>query len=204
MYKGEKFNSLTHLLGTVLASIGCSALVSFAILQGDVYRIVGFSIYSAATIGLYLTSTVYHSVRGPFKTFMQRMDHISIYLMIAGSYTPFTLVTLRGAWGWSLFGVIWGLALVGIAQEIILGKKTRRYSLIIYLLMGWIIVIAMKPLIAALPLGGILWLAAGGLCYTGGVGFYVFDEKIRHFHGIWHLFVLAGTICQFISLYKYV
>jgi hemolysin III len=204
MYHGEKFNSISHLFGVMLAIVGCSALVTMSLPKGDMYRIVAFSIYGIATIGLYLTSSIYHSVRGPFKVFMQRMDHISIYLMIAGSYTPFTLITLKGVWGWSLFGVIWGLALIGIIQEVILGKRTRKYSLIIYLLMGWLIVVAMKPMIHALPAAALWWLAAGGLSYTGGVGFYVLDEKIKHFHGVWHLFVLSGTICQFICLYFYV
>lgn len=204
MYKGERFNGITHLFGVVLAVTGCWALISFAVAKGDVYRIVGFSIYSITCIGLYLTSTIYHSIRGPRKALLQKLDHMSIYLMIAGTYTPITLVMFEGAWRWSLFGIIWGLAIIGITQEIILGRRTRRYSLIIYLLMGWLIVVAIKPLIVALPPGGLVWLAIGGLFYTGGVGFYVYDKKIRHFHGIWHLFVLMGTISQFICLYYYV
>ena len=156
-------------------------------------------------IFLYLTSTIYHSLKlGKWKDFFRQMDYISIYLMIAGSYTPFTLITLTGAWGWTLFGIIWGLAAFGIAQEVIIGKKTRRYSLIIYLLMGWLIVIAIKPLIASLAPAGLWWLIIGGLSYTFGVIFFVRDEQFRHFHGIWHLFVMGGSICQFVSLYLYV
>ncbi len=205
MYKGEKFNSISHLIGTALAFVGAFYLVSVAIAKNDVLKIVGFTVYGAMLIFLYSASTLYHSVRaGPVKDFLRQMDYFSIYLMIAGSYTPFTLVTLRGVWGWSLFSIVWVLAAIGIAQEIWIGKKTRRYSLIIYLLMGWLIVLAIKPLIASLNQEGFNWLAAGGLFYTFGVIFFVFDEKVRHFHGIWHLFVLGGSICQFVCLYLFV
>jgi hemolysin III len=138
------------------------------------------------------------------KDLFRQLDYVSIYLMIAGSYTPITLITLQGALGWTLFGIIWGLAVIGIIQEILLGKKTRKFSIFIYLLMGWLILIAIKPLVNSMPAGGLWWLVAGGLSYTLGVGFFLNDEKVRHFHGIWHLFVLAGSICQFISLYVYV
>lgn len=205
MYKGEKFNSYSHLIGTILAAVGASLLVSAAIDKGDAFKIVAFSIYSVMLVFLYATSTIYHSVPvGRIKDFFRQMDYISIYLMIAGSYTPFTLVTLKGAWGWSIFGVIWGLALIGIIQEVIIGKKTRKYSLLIYLLMGWLIVLAIKPLLASLAPMGVVWLTAGGIAYTVGVIFFVFDEKVRHFHGIWHLFVLAGSICQFLCLFLFV
>lgn len=205
MYKGEKFNSISHLIGAVLALIGVSYLLSIAIAKEDAIKIIGFGIYGAMMIFLYLTSTIYHSLKlGKWKDFFRQMDYISIYLMIAGSYTPFTLITLPGAWGWTLFAIIWGLAAIGIAQEVIIGKKTRRYSLIIYLLMGWLIVVAIKPLIASLNQAGFMWLVAGGLAYTFGVIFFVFDEKVKHFHGIWHLFVLAGSICQFFCLFLFV
>jgi hemolysin III len=204
MYKGERFNSISHLIGMVLAFIGASYLVSAAIEKNDVIKIIGFSVYSIMLVFLYLTSTIYHSTKGRLKNFFRQMDYISIYLMIAGSYTPLTLVTLKGPWGWSLFGVIWGLALIGITQEVLIGKKTRRYSLIIYLLMGWLILLAIKPLIASLASGGLWWLVAGGLAYTFGVIFFLFDEKVKHFHGIWHLFVLAGSVCQFLCLFLFV
>lgn len=205
MYKGEKFNSYTHLFGTILAFIGASFLVSVAIEKQDLFKIVAFSVYSLMLVFLYTISTIYHSVRvGKWKDLFRQLDYISIYLMIAGSYTPFTLITLKGPWGWSLFGVIWGLALLGITQEIMIGKKTRRYSLIIYLLMGWLIVLAINPLLASLAPAGVRWLVAGGIAYTVGVIFFVFDEKVRHFHGIWHLFVLAGSICQFLCLFLFV
>ncbi len=204
MYKGERFNSFTHLIGAVLAFIGASLLISQAIQKNDLIKIIGFSVYGAMLIFLYMTSTIYHSVKGPRKNFFRQMDYISIYLMIAGTYTPFTLITLRGVWGWSLFTIIWTLALLGIAQEVILGKKTRRYSLIIYLLMGWLIAVAIKPLMDSLSTPGFWWLAVGGFAYTFGVIFFVFDEKVKHFHGIWHLFVLAGSICQFLCLFLFV
>ena len=153
---------------------------------------------------LYTISTLYHSLKEPQKSFFQRLDHLSIYLMIAGSYTPLTLLVLQGAWRWSIFGVIWGLAILGMSQEILIGKKTRKLSLLIYLLMGWLIVVAMGPLIEAMPFYGLVWLALGGVLYTGGVVFYVLDEKMKHAHGIWHLFVLGGSISQFICLLVYV
>ncbi len=205
MYNGERFNSISHLIGAVLSCIGVSFLLAVAIEKGDVLKIVGFGVYGAMMIFLYSTSTIYHSVKsGRLKDFFRQMDYISIYLMIAGTYTPFTLISLNGVWGWTLFGVIWGLATVGIAQEVLIGKKTRRYSLIIYLLMGWLIVLAIKPLTASLNTMGFHWLVAGGLAYTFGVIFFVFDEKVKHFHGIWHLFVLAGSICQFFCLFLFV
>ena len=204
MYKGERFNSISHLIGVILACVGVSFLISSSAVQNDIFKIVAFSIYGTILIGLYLVSTIYHSIQGPWKNIFRQLDYLSIYVMIAGSYTPFTLITLRGAWGWSLFAAIWILAVLGIIQEIYLGKKTRKYSLIIYLLMGWLIVIAIKPLIASLAPAGLWWLIIGGLSYTFGVIFFVRDEQFRHFHGIWHLFVMGGSICQFVSLYLYV
>lgn len=205
MYKGEKFNSISHLLGLILAFAGAFYLVGLAIRGGNVWKIVGFSVYGGMLILLYFVSTLYHSTRNDRrKSFLRQLDYISIYLMIAGTYTPFTLITLQGALGWTFFAVIWLLAAIGITQEIILGKKTRLYSLIIYPLMGWLIVFAIQPLIEKLSTAGMWWLAAGGLFYTFGIIFFLFDEKVRHFHGIWHLCVLAGSISQFICLLFYV
>ena len=204
MYHGERFNSSTHLMGTVLAAAGAAVLVVLAARQGDPWKIVSFSIYGAMLLLLYTLSTLYHSTRGKAKDVLRNLDQCSIYLLIAGTYTPFTLVTLRGAWGWSLFGVIWGLAALGIAQEAWLGKGARILSLVIYVLMGWLSVIAIKPLIAALTPAGFAWLAAGGLFYTGGIIFYALDEKLRHGHGIWHLFVLAGSASHYLAILLYV
>ncbi len=204
MYHGERFNSGTHLVGAALAAAGATVLVVFAALQGDPWKIVSVSIYGVMLLTLYTVSTLYHSMRGTAKAVLRKLDHCSIYLLIAGSYTPFALVTLRGAWGWSLFGVIWGLAAVGIAQEAWLAKGARIPSLVIYFLMGWLAVVAVDPLIDALTPAGFAWLAAGGLLYTGGIVFYAFDETLRHGHGIWHLFVLAGSATQYFAILMYV
>ncbi len=200
MYYGERLNSITHLMGAVLAAAGAAVLVVLAARLGDPWKIVSFSIYGLMLFALYTMSTLYHSIRGKGKRVLQKLDQCSIYLLIAGTYTPFTLVTLRGAWGWSLFGVIWGLAALGIAQEAWLGKGARILSLVIYVLMGWLCVIAIKPLLAALPPAGFAWLAAGGLFYTVGIIFYALDEKLRHGHGIWHLFVLAGSTSHYLAI----
>ncbi len=204
MYHGERFNGITHLMGTALAAAGATVLVVLAARQGDPWKIVSFSIYGAMLFALYTLSTLYHSTRGKLKDVFRKLDQCSIYLLIAGTYTPFTLVTLRGAWGWSLFGVIWGLAALGIVQEAWLGKGARILSLVIYVLMGWLCVIAIKPLLAALPPAGFAWLAAGGLFYTVGIIFYALDEKLRHGHGIWHLFVLAGSASHYLAILLYV
>jgi hemolysin III len=204
MYYGERFNGITHLMGAVLAAAGTAVLVVLAARLGDPWKIVSFSIYGFMLFALYALSTLYHSTRGKLKRVFQKLDHCSIYLLIAGTYTPFTLVTLRGAWGWSLFGVIWGLAALGIAQEAWLGKGARVVSVVIYVLMGWLSVIAIRPLIAALTPAGFAWLAAGGLFYTGGIIFYALDAKLRHGHGIWHLFVLAGSASHYLAILLYV
>ena len=204
MYHGERFNSITHVVGAALAAAGGVLLIVLAAQSGDPWKIVSFSIYAAMLLTLYVTSSLYHSVRGAAKNVLQKMDHCAIYLLIAGTYTPFTLVTLRGAWGWSLFGIVWGLAVIGIAQEIWYAKGARILSLVIYVLMGWLAVLGIVPLIAALGGTGFAWLAAGGLCYTGGIVFYALDRKIRHGHGIWHLFVLGGSICHYITVLAYV
>ncbi len=204
MYYGERLNSITHLMGAVLAAAGAAVLVVLAARLGDPWKIVSFSIYGLMLFALYTMSTLYHSIRGKGKRVLQKLDQCSIYLLIAGTYTPFTLVTLRGAWGWSLFGVIWGLAALGIAQEAWLGKGARILSLVIYFLMGWLSVIAVKPLLAALTPAGFAWLAAGGLFYTVGIIFYALDEKLRHGHGIWHMFVLAGSVSHYLAILLYV
>ncbi|WP_255988874.1 PAQR family membrane homeostasis protein TrhA [Chitinolyticbacter albus] len=204
MYHGERFNGYSHLAGAVLALAGTSFAIVEASLYDDAWKIVGVSIYGATLILLYTISTLYHSLQGRAKQVFQRLDHCAIYLLIAGSYTPFTLVTLRGGWGWSIFGINWGLAILGIVQELWIGRRTRVFSLLIYVLMGWLILFAMGPLLAALSPAGLAWLAAGGLFYTVGIVFFVFDERIPHGHGIWHLFVLAGSICQYVSILAYV
>lgn len=204
MHAGERFNSITHLVGAVLAVAGAAALITSASLKGDPWRIVGFSVYGAMLVALYLASTLYHALRGRAKAVFQKLDHCSIYLLIAGSYTPFALVSLHGAWGWSLLGVVWSLAALGIVQEIWLARGARVLSLVIYVLMGWLALVAVVPLWQALGPAGFAWLAAGGALYTLGIAFYANDHRLRHAHGIWHLFVLGGSACHFFTLLLYV
>ncbi|MDK2123556.1 PAQR family membrane homeostasis protein TrhA [Parachitinimonas caeni] len=204
MYYTERFNGISHLVGTLLAIVGLVILVTLASMQGDPWKVVGFSVYGATLVLLYGVSTLYHSVRGRAKAVFQKLDHSAIYLLIAGSYTPFTLVTLRGVWGWTLFGLVWGLAVFGIVQELTLGRKTRLLSMILYVLMGWLALIAIKPLVLALPWAGLAWLGGGGLIYSAGIYFFLNDERIKHGHGIWHLFVLGGSVCQYFSVLFYV
>jgi len=204
MYRGERFNGLTHLSGAFLALGGAVVLIVIGALKGDPWRIVSFSIYGATLFFLYLSSTLYHSTRGHAKDVFRKLDHAAIYLLIAGTYTPFTLVTLNGPWGWSLFGVVWGLALLGIAQEIWFAKGARNLSLAIYLLMGWVALVAVVPLVRALSWPGFALMLAGGAVYTIGIVFYLFDERFRHFHGIWHLFVLAGSALHYVAILLYV
>ncbi|WP_374035854.1 hemolysin III family protein [Bdellovibrio bacteriovorus] len=203
MYHGERFNSITHLVGAALSVAGTSVLITLATITGDFWKIVATSVYGGMLVLLYTISTLYHSFQGRSKQIFQKLDHIAIYLLIAGTYTPFTLITLRGPWGWWLFGINWSLALLGITYELTLSHRTRVPSMIIYVLMGWLVVVAMKPLTAALPSTGIFWLALGGLLYTGGIGFFLYDEKVKHFHGIWHLFVLGGSACQYFCILFY-
>jgi hemolysin III len=204
MVYGERFNGISHLVGASLATLGAVLLVVIAARMGDPWKIVSFSIYGAMLISLYVASTLYHSLRGRAKAIWQKFDHCSIYLLIAGSYTPFALVSLRGAWGWTLLGAVWTLAVVGIVQEVVWARGARVTSLVIYLLMGWLALAVIAPLWVALTPRGFAWLAAGGLFYTVGIIFYLADQRIRHGHGLWHLFVLGGSSCHFITVLFFV
>ena len=204
MYHGERFNSISHLIGAALALAALVVLVVFASLKGDPWKILSFSIYGTTLFLLYTLSTLYHSLRGRVKEIFQKLDHVAIYLLIAGSYTPFTLITLRGIWGWSLFTIVWSLAIIGIVIDYLHQDGPRFYQMIIYLLMGWVVLVALYPLLQNLPAAGIIWLVVGGLCYTGGMVFYALDEKLNHAHGIWHLFVLAGSVSHFLAILLYV
>ena len=204
MYHGEKFNAWTHLVGAVLAAVGSIWLLVMAALDGSPQKIISVAIYGVTLVLLYTVSTVYHSVRGRSKVVMQKCDHLSIYLLIAGSYTPFCLVTLHGPWGWSLFGIVWGMAVIGMLQEIKPRSEARILSLVIYAVMGWIVLVAVKPLIAALGTTGFAWLAAGGVFYTVGIIFFALDSRLRHAHGIWHLFVITGSLLHFVAILFYV
>lgn len=197
MPHGEKFNIYTHLFGTLLALGGMVFLIVHSSIYQDAWKIVSVSIYGSALVLLYLISTLYHLQKpGKRKEIFQVLDHCAIYLLIAASYTPYTLVSLSGGWGWSLFGISWGLCVIGIIQEIWIGRRTQVFSMTIYLVMGWLILIAAKPLSLSLSSAGIFWLALGGVVYTLGVIFFLLDEKYKHFHGIWHLFVIGGVFAN--------
>ena len=204
MYHGEKFNAITHLAGALLALAGAVALIVLAAREGDPWKVVSVSIYGATLVLLYSFSALYHSLRGRAKNVLRELDHHSIYLLIAGSYTPFCLVTLRGPWGWSLFGVVWGLAVLGSLQELWLKNSARILSVVIYIVMGWVALVALIQLLHALGPAGFAWLVAGGLFYTIGIVFYVIDARLKHAHGIWHLFVLAGSASHYVAILKYV
>lgn len=204
MYYGEKFNALTHLVGAVLALAGSIVLVVLAALAGDPWKIVSVSIYGVTLVLLYTFSTAYHSVRGRAKNVLRELDHHAIYLLIAGSYTPFCLVTLRGPWGWSLFGVVWGLAAFGSLQELRPQNGARILSVVIYVVMGWVALVALIPMKQALGSDGFAWVAAGGLFYTVGIVFYALDERLTHAHGVWHLFVIAGSTTHYVAVLRYV
>ncbi len=204
MYPGERFNAWTHLFGALLALAGAVWLIVIAAASGDPLKTVSVTVYGLTLVTLYSISTVYHSVRGRAKRVLRKLDHLSIYLLIAGSYTPFCLITLRGPWGWSLFGIIWSLAAIGMLQEIKPRSEARVMSLVIYAVMGWIVLVAIRPLLENLGTAGFVWLAAGGVFYTVGIIFFAFDERFRHWHGIWHLFVIAGSLMHFIAILFYV
>ncbi|MBL4679626.1 MAG: hemolysin III family protein [Pseudomonadales bacterium] len=208
MYYGERLNSISHLLGATFALIGLGALLTISIPTGDLWLIFSFSVFGITLILLYTMSTLYHSFHPPkLKKLFKLLDHISIYLLIAGTYTPYMLVTLRDGNGWLMAQVIWALAALGILSEITLsGRLVKIGQLTCYLSMGWAIVFDFSNLEAALPEAGVKLLIAGGIAYTAGVIFYVLDKmkRLNHAHGIWHLFVLGGSVCHFIGILGYV
>lgn len=202
--RGEIFNSVTHLVGSAFALGGLVVLLVVAVWTGDPWKIGSFAVYGVALVELYLVSTLYHAVRGRAKRIFRRLDHTSIYVLIAGTYTPFALVALRERWGRPLFATVWGLALIGIAQEFLVPRRIRGLSVSLYLLMGWLAVVFFVPLRQAIGSSGMIWLAAGGILYTTGVFFYLVDEKYAHSHGIFHLFVLAGSVLHFFVILFFV
>lgn len=204
MDDGEKFNALTHLVGAVLALVGAVVLIVLAALNGDLWKVVSVSIYGVTLVLLYSFSALYHSLHGRAKNLLRKLDHHSIYLLIAGSYTPFCLVTLRGPWGWSLLGVVWGLAALGSLLELRPQSGARILSVVIYVVMGWVALAALVPLLQALGPAGFAWVVAGGLFYTVGIVFYVLDTRLTHAHGIWHLFVIAGSATHYVAILHYV
>jgi hemolysin III len=201
MYAGERFNSITHVIGTVMAVVGTAVIVSSA---ASARAVIASTIYGTMLILAYLSSTLYHSVRGPKKELFHIFDRCAIYLLIAGTYTPFTLLTLRGPVGWWLFVTIWTLAIAGILKDVFFPGRFSIASAMFYLLMGWLMVIAFEPLRQSLPMAGIAWLAAGGILYTVGTIFFALSKHVVHTHGVWHLCVLGGSICHFVAVLRYV
>ncbi len=208
MYYGERLNSISHLVGAAFALVGLGALLTVGIQTGDPWTMVSFAVFGTTMVLLYTMSTLYHSFQPPgLKRLFQLFDHISIYLLIAGTYTPFMLVSLRDGNGWLIFSVVWTLAAIGTLSEIFLkGRAVKVGQLIIYLGMGWACTYDLASLKAALSEAGFWWLTVGGLAYTGGIVFYVLDKmkKLDHAHGIWHIFVLAGSVSHFIAVIGYV
>ncbi len=200
----EIANSLSHGLGLVAALAGAPVLLVHAAHRGDGALITGTALFCATVVLTYLASTLYHALPpGRAKRVFRVLDHSSIYLLIAGTYTPFTLGVLRGAWGWSLFGAIWGLATVGIVLKSLRRAAHPVVSTGLYLVMGWVVVIAADPMFSRVPRAGLLWLLAGGLFYTLGVVFFAADSRLRYGHLIWHVFVLGGTVCHYFAVLWY-
>lgn len=200
MYKGERFNSISHLVGASLALVGGAVLITQGVLSGDVSKIVSYSIYAGTLFILYLSSTLYHSVAGPTKRVLRIFDHQAIYLLIAGTYTPYAMVALRDSIGWWFLATIWSLAAAGLILDVVNRNGTRVFSLLLYLAMGWLCVFALDAFVSALSPESLAWLIAGGIFYTSGIVFYVLDKRYPWCHGVWHLFVLAGSTCHYISI----
>lgn len=203
---GEEIaNSLTHGAGLALSIAGLVVMLVAAATRGDAWVIVSCAVYGSTLVLLYLSSTLYHALaRTRARNVLRRLDHAAIYLLIAGTYTPFVLVSLRGPWGWTLFGISWGLALLGIVTKAVLGPRWPIVSTTVYLLMGWLVLVAVGPLITHVPGGAIRWLVAGGLAYSFGVIFFASDHRVRYAHAVWHLFVLAGSVCHYVAVFGYV
>lgn len=200
----EFVNVLSHGVGLLLSIAALTLMVVFASLDGNAWHIVGAAIFGASLVVLYLASTLFHGVRKPdVRKWLNVLDHAAIYILIAGTYTPFLLVTLNGAWGWSLFGVIWGLAIAGVVFKIFFTGRFNAVSTIVYVLMGWLIVIAIVPLFENLPTAGLIWLVAGGISYSVGAVFFMFD-RLPFNHAIFHFLVLGGSVCHFFAVFLYV
>jgi len=200
----EMANSIIHGIGVVLAIVGLAVLVIYAGRYGSAWHIVGCSVFGATLVVLYTSSTLYHSIRHPrVKAVLRFFDHSAIYLLIAGSYTPFTLVNLRGPWGWFLFGLIWSLAILGIVLRITLHRRLKQASVALYIAMGWAVLVAVKPMLSAIAPGGIVLLLLGGIAYTAGIVFYSW-RRLPYHHSIWHVFVLAGSALHFFAVLFFV
>ena len=200
----EVANAVTHGVGLVLSLIGMPILILAALDRGERATVIGASVFGATLIALYAASTLYHAIPHPaIKQKLRVVDHAAIYLLIAGTYTPFTLGVLRGTWGWTLFGIVWTLAALGVLFKVVFGSGAMaKVSTAIYVAMGWVIIIAIKPLMASMEHAGLMLLVAGGLCYTGGVIFYV-DRRRTWTHPVWHLFVMGGSLCHYFAVLWY-
>lgn len=201
---GEEIaNAVSHGIGLLAAIVASPFMIAYAVERGTLANVIGVSIFAATMMFMYFTSTVYHAVPHPRgKKLLRLLDHNAIYLLIAGTYTPLVLGVLYGAWGWTLFGLVWGLALAGIVLKTVSGQRFHGLAVGIYVAMGWLVVIAVKPLIAAMAPAGIAWLVVGGVAYTGGIWFYR-HEEMPYSHFIWHLFVLTGTVCHVVAVMVY-
>lgn len=200
----ELANSVTHGVGLGISAVGAAVLVVLTALHGDPWQIFSSVVYGASLVALYTASTLYHSFRPPkIKRVLRIFDHCAIYLLIAGSYTPFALVSLRGGWGWTLFGLVWGLAVAGILFKVFFTGRLNALSTTVYVLMGWLCVVAAKPIIAMVPTGALWWLAAGGIIYTAGTIFY-HNRRVPYSHAIWHLFVIGGSACHYFAISRYI
>lgn len=207
MYYGERLNSITHLIGAVLALVGFGALLTISIQSQQPLMVLGFVVFGLSLIQLYTMSTLYHSLPFPrVKRIFQKLDHVSIYLLIAGTYTPYMLLPLWDSGGMEMLIVIWTMAVFGLLLDLFVRRRIEWLQIMIYLVMGWVCTLNYGALRASVPTAGVIWLTIGGMAYTLGVIFYVLDnfQKLRHAHGIWHLFVLAGSLCHFISIVGYV
>jgi hemolysin III len=202
-HREEIANSLSHGAGLIAALVAAPFLIVQAVQRADVGFIVGTSLFAATIVLLYLASTLYHAPTVRARRVFRVIDHCAIFLLIAGTYTPFTLGVLRGAWGWTLLGLVWGLAIVGMVLKAFDRMPHPIVSTGFYLLMGWIILIAVNPLYQRMPVSGLLWLVAGGMAYTLGVAFFVTGSRLRYGHFIWHLFVMAGTTCHYFAVFWY-
>jgi hemolysin III len=202
---GEEIaHAVTHGLGLLLSIAGLAVLVAAASVRGDAWHVVGCAVFGVTLVLLYAASTLYHSIHHQrAKRVLRKLDWSAIFLLIAGSYTPFTLVSLRGGWGWTLLALVWGLAVLGIVLQVIIPTSVRRLSVAIYLAMGWLVLIAIEPLVRSLHSEGLVLLVLGGLAYTLGLAFYAW-RRLPYNHAIWHVFVLAGSACHFSCVLGYV
>jgi hemolysin III len=200
----ERFNVVTSLIGVAAAPPAVVLLLTRAVEDGDPWKIASIAVYGTTLLILYTVTLLFHAVQGSAREYLNTLDHCAIFLLIAGTYTPFSLVTLRGPWGWALFGLVWGAAGYGVVQQLRPGLVPHIPEMALYLGMGWLILVALRPLLHALPWQGFLWIAIGGIFYTGGTVFFALDKRFARAHGIWHVCVLAGSASHYLAVLRYV